>query len=42
MLELVPEKYKYFYSFLNDVATHDLEEDVDGYAAELDFDLKLE
>lgn len=37
MLELIPEEYKYFYSFLEDVETHDFDEDVDGFPEELDF-----
>lgn len=40
MLGLIPEEYRYFYSFLENIETHEFEEDVDGFPEELDFELE--
>ena len=40
MMVLVPEKYKYFYQFLDVVTSHDFVDDVDGFGATVDFELE--
>lgn len=42
MLELFPEEHKHFYSFVNVVETQDLEEDVDGFPPDLDFEIEYD
>lgn len=42
MLQLIPEENKQFYSFIDNVKTNEFEEDVDGYAEELYFEIDNE
>lgn len=38
MMELVPDKYKYFYEFLLDCTAHNFDDDIDGFGEGIDFD----
>lgn len=40
MMELVPDKYKYFYKFLENASTHNCIDDVEGFGEVIDFELE--
>lgn len=40
ILELVPDKYKYFYSFLGVVESREFDDDIDGFGESVDFDVE--
>lgn len=40
LMELVPDKYKYFYEFLGVVTTHDFIDDAEGFGEAIDFELE--
>lgn len=42
LLQLVPKKYKHFYSFLDVTPTRDFDDDIDGFGEEIDFEVEEE